>query len=623
MCPLSNGSFLTMSPFRLIAVIACIITLHVLPVYAEYKSSVTSPLIYEDFEPESNNSERPFLVTGGIRTNAGHSGYGLLLKQEVPARLDVSDILKTSAGTITLWIKPLWGATKGSHAILSMRWQDGKQGYMALSEGWWEPLGSENLYFILDNQQVAHCSVPHRLVTDHWTFVAVTWQQGPKGFCRIYLDGEKVSDETLNYVGAYSPAGPLWINSEQGATDKRGRIGSFVLDEFSIYDHALTDAELQRVFLQQQRDTEELHRKSWNWLYRTAGPKTSFQKAHQITRESRVIFDEDMSWALSREATDRILQRIKKAGFNVYVPCVWHGAGTYYPSRVARMHPKVSSARKQDDDPLAYLIRKAHGMGIQVHPWFTVAYRESDGYAEYFDDGTPENAYNLHLPAFRDFIVATMLDLVGRYDVDGVNLDYIRTMGICTSLYCQNDYKATSKHKLSMDLPFADRLGPARDRIQRWQDRAVADIVRRFSSQARTIRPALIVSIDGDPQPEGSIRPLQGRDEIAWARQSLVDVIFVMSYGKRIYKERFDRIIQEVGGKASVTLLLSNYDLVRGRAVPRSGDIVGRLVSYVRSEWAGSPVAIYLYNQLTDLQADRLETVEFSRPTVQNWGRSN
>ena len=56
-----------------------------------------------------------------------------------------------------------------------------------------------------------------------------------------------------------------------------------------------------------------------------------------MVRESRVIFDEDMQWATSRAATDRIIATIKKAGFNVYIPCVWYGGSTLYPTRLAPM----------------------------------------------------------------------------------------------------------------------------------------------------------------------------------------------------------------------------------------------------------------------------------------------
>ncbi len=80
--------------------------------------------------------------------------------------------------------------------------------------------------------------------------------------------------------------------------------------------------------------------------------------------ENRIMFDEDIGWALSRSNTDTIINHLSEAGFNVYVPCVWHGAGTYFSSLVAYQDPRVLTRIKNGDDPLEYLITKAHQNGL-------------------------------------------------------------------------------------------------------------------------------------------------------------------------------------------------------------------------------------------------------------------
>jgi uncharacterized lipoprotein YddW (UPF0748 family) len=51
--------------------------------------------------------------------------------------------------------------------------------------------------------------------------------------------------------------------------------------------------------------------------------------------ESRAIFDESLSW-ITEVAAHNVCQRIKRAGFNVLMPNVWHGRGTAWPSSLAQ-----------------------------------------------------------------------------------------------------------------------------------------------------------------------------------------------------------------------------------------------------------------------------------------------
>lgn len=58
------------------------------------------------------------------------------------------------------------------------------------------------------------------------------------------------------------------------------------------------------------------------WAQNIATPATNHQAEAVDTRpvERRVMFDEAITWATSKHAADQILDRLKVAGFNVYVP---------------------------------------------------------------------------------------------------------------------------------------------------------------------------------------------------------------------------------------------------------------------------------------------------------------
>jgi uncharacterized lipoprotein YddW (UPF0748 family) len=156
-------------------------------------------------------------------------------------------------------------------------------------------------------------------------------------------------------------------------------------------------------------------------------------------------------------------------------------------------------------------------MGIEIHPWFTATLREGNAYTQYWDSGTPEHAFDVHNANFRQFIAQLILDVVRRYSVDGINPDYIRSMGICISESCIRDYHQKTGADLLVDRKDSDSSSRARRRLQDWLDRDVGNIVSEVATKARQIRPSLIVSVDGYAAPDPQSRLLEGRDDIGWA----------------------------------------------------------------------------------------------------------
>lgn len=333
--------------------------------------------------------------------------------------------------------------------------------------------------------------------------------------------------------------------------------------------------------------------------------------------ESRVMFDEDMHWAYSPAHADAILERIKAAGFNVYVPCIYHGGGSWYPTTLLAPDPKLAERLKQQPDPLAYLIEKAHSMGIEVHPWFTVTFRADNFNPQFAGKGTPERAYNVHDPAFRNFIVNLMLDVVRRYNLDGINLDYIRAMGICTSEACKADYTRKTGGNLTVDMMASFAGGDARARIQRWQDAAVKDIVTRVSIEGRQIKPGLIISVDGHPPSPGAPPSLEGRNEIDWIKSGLIHVIYKMDYARDIDAVGTDAVRKQLSVPDRLVTLFSNYDQHKGPSY--EGPLVAAYVEYAQRKWPGSGVAFYIYARMSDEQIRALRAGPFKEDARPYW----
>ena len=241
--------------------------------------------------------------------------------------------------------------------------------------------------------------------------------------------------------------------------------------------------------------------------------------------ESRAIFDEGLNWA-SRSSAEIVCERIARAGFNVFMPCVWHGRGTIWPSNLA---PWDSDATFVPGfDPLAHLIEAARRFDIEVHPWFTVVRRDREFFPEFYDSGTPSESFDVHRSEFRDFIVSLILEVMSRYPVQGVNLDYIRAGGVCLSASCAADYYAQTGRNLLVDRAKLLLPGGSAPELSTWQDRAVEDIVSRVAIGARLVNPKIIISVDAVPG--HPIDMTQGRNSVKWADMGLVDVVYMMHY---------------------------------------------------------------------------------------------
>lgn len=564
-------------------------------------------------------------LKNGATVIADKAHGGLLhLPGDASAVLPLEDAISAREGTITFWVRPQWANDdRRSHVLLTARWNDGKQGYLAISYGWWEPLGINRLYFIVNNQQSLHCSSPHRFLRGTWVMVTARWTSGKNGDCALYVNDVKVAGHSAPLNGRDETSHELYIGSDDGATDRRQRIADFQLDRLRIYRTALSERAIRSMYQSAEALRYTAGRKDWAWMGDTLKLPASERRAEDGTLlESRVIFDEDLHWAYSKESADKILSRVKAAGFNVYVPCVWHGRGTHYPSPVTKPDERLQAAIDGGYDPLAYLIEKAHELGIEIHPWFTVMRREWDKHPEYYPDGTPEGAYDVHSQEFRDFIVKLMLDVAERYEVDGINLDYIRAMGICTSTPCKDNYKKNTGNDLQADYYLRFVAGTARNRIEAWQDEAVTDIVTRVANGARKIRPTIVISVDGHPKAKNEVRPLEGRDEMAWANTGLVDVIFAMDYRKRFDEAALDVVYADLADPRKLYPLLGNYDRIDNKAVPRSGDLINKYVEYVRQKWPENGSAFYIFNMLSDDQTDVLQKRSYAIQAKPNWPKT-
>ena len=354
--------------------------------------------------------------------------------------------------------------------------------------------------------------------------------------------------------------------------------------------------------------------------------------------ENRIILDEEFFW-LTRVQADRTLDRISRAGFNVFMPAVWHGRGVSWPSKLAPKEPRWDDlSPSSTDDPLKYLIEKAHAKGIEVHPWFTVVLKQREFLKEFFDDGTPGEAFNVHLPAFRKYIVAVIMEVVARYDVDGINLDYVRSgmhecgsanyyCDVCVSEFCIADYKLKFGRNLRRDLTLVKtNLDQAAfSSIASWNEMAVEDIILSLRIRMKAVKPNVILSVDSHAGYDW-VR-FQGADSIKWANDGLIDLILHMEYGnfESFRWPLINGALQALTDPQKLVVMVGNYESSKwnkDKVWSREAKETASLLKYSRelSENAGA-AALYCYSFLTDDQIDAIRTSTFNTPAAPRWGK--
>jgi hypothetical protein len=376
------------------------------------------------------------------------------------------------------------------------------------------------------------------------------------------------------------------------------RYGDCDFDEMMVFNDPLSSKEIYSIYENQNPNTSSAFIKNEKYLFQT-----------------RAIFDEGTGW-MTDEGASKTIARIKKAGFNVYIPCIWHGRGTRYPSKIA---PPEKDRQFEKADPLERLITIAHESDIEVHPWFCVTLRQRDFLKDYYDEETPSKAFDIHRPHFRRFIVDLISDVVKRYDVDGINLDYIRSMGVCKCSYCKNEYSKVMGRTLLVDLIKSKMRKGLDPHLQEWQENAVESIVREISSAVRRLKPGVIISVDGHPVPSFMHPNEQGRREIIWANKDLIDIIFSMDYQKNPDFENHQFVRTELNNPTKLIPLLGNYDKsATKKIISRDANLLSILTNHALTQYPEC-VGIYCYSTLNDSQIYHLAQHTFHYHTVPHW----
>ncbi|NQU11889.1 family 10 glycosylhydrolase, partial [bacterium] len=220
------------------------------------------------------------------------------------------------------------------------------------------------------------------------------------------------------------------------------------------------------------------------------------------------------------------------------------GGAAFYPSQVL---PRAPGSK---GDPLARGIQLAHQRGLAVHAKLIALFLfkgPKDFQQELLaanrvmrgPDSQPiEQAGSYWLcpsqDANRALLAAATAEMVRRYPVDGLHLDYIR-FSEQPSCYCSSCRQAFERDlgQPVAGWPATAVDGPYRSRFRQWKIRLINSRVHELATLARQYRPGLTVSA-AVFHSLSRAREEKAQDWQAWLERRDVDYVCTMSYTPRL-----------------------------------------------------------------------------------------
>jgi uncharacterized lipoprotein YddW (UPF0748 family) len=252
----------------------------------------------------------------------------------------------------------------------------------------------------------------------------------------------------------------------------------------------------------------------------------------------------DSEVMFSPDRLENALQTLQQMNFNTVYPTVWNWGYTLYPSPVAQQASGVAIDPRvpilQDWHMLSDLIQTAHQKGLTVIPWFEFGFMttaESEIAAQHPDwitnrrngsqiwqDGIYQRRWlNPFKPEVQQFILGLVLEVVTRYDVDGIQFD--------DHLGLPDDFGYDAYTVQLYRQEHQGRLPPANPQDPgwvKWRADKITAFMRRVFQAVKARKPNTVISVSPNSYPFAYHHFLQ--DWRTWERSGLIEELIVQVY---------------------------------------------------------------------------------------------
>jgi len=310
----------------------------------------------------------------------------------------------------------------------------------------------------------------------------------------------------------------------------------------------------------------------------------------------------------SRASIAEAMEFLARHHFNVVFPVVWNDAKTLYPSAVMdSLFGIPIDPRYEGRDPLAELIEEAHRWNIAVIPWFEYGFSSSykkDGgvilaqkpeWAAKDRDGNlmTKNGFewmNAYHPEVQKFIRLLVLEVVKKYDIEGVQGD-----DRLPAQPIEGGYSAYTRNRYAVDHEGNQPPDDYRDpEWQRWRANILNDFGRELYTQVKAIKPDVLVSWAPSVYPWSYDEYLQ--DWPAWIRDGYADYVFPQCYRYEFeqYKYTIEMMMPGKLGIDADRKVLFPGVLMNVGAYVMSADYLSTITGYNRAQgFAGEVFFFY------------------------------
>ncbi|MDF5727847.1 MAG: family 10 glycosylhydrolase [Rhizonema sp. PD38] len=272
----------------------------------------------------------------------------------------------------------------------------------------------------------------------------------------------------------------------------------------------------------------------------------------------------------SEQRLAQIFDRMAQAGVNTVFFETINAGYTIYPSQIAPQQNPLSHGW----DPLAAAVKLAHERGMELHAWvWTFAagnkrhneilnlnpdylgpvlanhpdWADYDNRGQTISLGQSKPFFDPANLQVRQYLLSLYEEIVTRYKVDGLQLDYIRYPFQNSAQGVTYGYGKAARAQFQQ-LTGVDpvNISPTQqDLWQKWTEfrtQQVDSFVAQVSQQLRQKQPNLILSVAVFPLPElERIQKIQQHWEV-WAQRGDVDIIVPMTYAQDTLS--FERLAQ-------------------------------------------------------------------------------
>jgi len=324
----------------------------------------------------------------------------------------------------------------------------------------------------------------------------------------------------------------------------------------------------------------------------------------------------DSDVLFQRDRLNAALQRLHQLNFNTVYPTVWNWGYTLYPSSVAE---KVIG-RSLDPEPglkgrdiLREIVTSGHQKGMGVIPWFEfgfmapadsqLAKRHPNWLTsrrngnQIWQEGKHDRVWlNPFRPDVQQFIQDLIVEIVSKYDVDGIQFD--DHFGLPSEMgydaFTVALYKQEHQGKHPPD-------NPQDPEWLRWRAVKITDFMKRVFQAVKARKQNCLISIS--PNPQRVSYDLFLADWKTWERLGLIEELILQVYRNDLKAFTIELALSEVqSARRHIPVSIGILSGLKNRPVP-VGQIQNQVQAVRRQGFAG--VSFFFYETLWNLAKEK------------------